>query len=136
MIRKTYHGWLRLGDAGEDAGLLFLADDGPDAHRPLAARIADDLESYGRRVAAHWCTTPDELPWDAECPELTVTAIAAADARVTVQRDEQGVFVGAQEVIRLRRYDLLAELKARAGKGERWLRLELDIYEGHEGEGS
>jgi hypothetical protein len=115
---RTYTGVITVRDYGNSTDVLFLVAD-EDVHgdepRPLALRIADDLERYGSRVdVAYWvadgAASLDELQgrW------LRHVLGGELEAEFRVAYSEITGYLWTDESIVVGGHDLLAELTDRA----------------------
>lgn len=122
LATKQYRGRLRLGSWGEGDDILFLDTD-EDYPEPLAKRIADDMDDYGRFLSVrYWSSDAEQSDDDLRTSMIRELYGGGDGTEFSTAYSEITGYLWTNESIEVGGHDLLAELTNHVGQ---WCLLEI-----------
>ncbi|WP_068059300.1 hypothetical protein [Nocardia xishanensis] len=111
-VRQIYRGRIHEAPCGEHDDALFLAD----IDVPLAERIEDGLDQWGRFATVRYWITDTERCAEELTDNLAKIAVGAIDADYTHCYSEYTGYLWTDEELNVGGHDLLDELRTHLGR--------------------
>ena len=116
---QVYDGQLALGSNGEEEDILYFAD---DMDTPLAEIIADAISAHGNYLSVRYYVADTPLGEEEPTEAFFDGLYGLGSAEYWIRYSEITGYLWTDESVVVGGHDILAELKAAAGK---WLWMEI-----------